>query len=79
MSMTKSQVLALLKDNRNERGMENWKKQGDKPGQLKSFGIGLTQLRKLAKQIGRDRKLAGQLWKSDVYDAKVISLLIDDP
>ena len=76
MTITKTQVLALLKENRNERGIAHWKK---KPRRLKSFGIGLTQLRKLAKQIGRDHKLAQQLWKSDVYDAKVIGLLIDDP
>ncbi len=74
--MTKAQVLALLKENRNELGMAHWKK---KPRTLKSFGIGLTQLRKLAKQIGRDHRLAQQLWKSDIYDAKIIGLLIDDP
>ncbi len=62
MSITKTQVLALLKENRNERGVANWKKP---PRTLKSFGIGLTQLRKLAKQLGRDHKLAQQLWKSD--------------
>ena len=77
--MTKTQVLSLLKENRNERGMAHWKKPGTKTGNLKSFGIGLTQLRKLAKQVGRDHKLAQQLWKSDIYDAKVIGLLIDDP
>ena len=79
MAMTKTQVLSLLKDNRNERGIEHWNKMGDKAGGLKGFGIGLTQLRKFAKQIGRDHKLALQLWASDVYDAKVVGLLIDDP
>lgn len=44
-----------------------------------SYGIGLTRLRKLAKRIGRNRELALELWKSDVYDARVIALLIDDP
>jgi 3-methyladenine DNA glycosylase AlkD len=78
-TMTKSEVLALLKKNRNERGIEHWEKLGPETGKLKSFGTGLTQLRKLAKQIGRDHKLALQLWKSDVYDAKIIGLLIDDP
>jgi len=77
--MTETQVLALLKENRNERGIAQWEKRGAKKGKLKSFGIGLTQLRKLAKQIGRDHELAQQLWKSDVYDAKTIGLLIDDP
>ena len=77
--MTKTQVLALLKENRNERGIAHWKKREAKTSKLKSFGIGLTQLRKLAKQVGRDHKLAQQLWKSDIYDAKIIGLLIDDP
>lgn len=76
MAMTKTAVIALLKENQNERGIEHWK---TKPRKLKSFGIGLTQLRKLAKQIGRDHKLAAQLWKSNVYDAKVLGLLIDEP
>lgn len=77
--MTKAQVVSLLKEHTNERGIEHWKKRGQKGTKLKSFGIGLTQLRKLAKQVGRDHKLAHQLWKSDIYDAKIIGLLIDDP
>ena len=78
-TMTKTQVLALLKENKNERGMAHWKKRAPKTRKLKSFGIGLTQLRKLAKLVGRDHKLAQQLWNSDIYDAKIIGLLIDDP
>ena len=77
--MNKTQVLALLKDNQNERGIANWKKGGHGDGGLKSFGIGLTVLRKLAKRVGRDPVLARKLWASDVYDAKVLGLLIDDP
>ena len=77
--MKKTEVIKLLKEHTNPRGVENWNKCGVKDSQLKSFGIGLTQLRKLAKQIGRDHQLALELWKSNVYDAKVIGLLIDDP
>ncbi len=77
--MTKTEVLALLKANRNERGLAHWAKMGHETRGLKSFGIGLTQLRKLAKQVGRDHKLALQLWKTKNHDAKVIGLLIDDP
>ena len=72
--MTKTQVLALLKQNRNERGIANWKKREGEASHLKSFGIGLTQLRKMAKQVGRDHKLALQLWNSDIYDAKIVGL-----
>jgi 3-methyladenine DNA glycosylase AlkD len=77
--MTRSEVMELLEKNKNERGIENWKNRGAKSRKLKSYGIGLTQLRKISKRIGRDHKLAQQLWKSNVYDAKIIGLLIDDP
>lgn len=77
--MTVSEVLALLDAERDERGMSHWEKLGPSTGGLRSYGIGLTRLRKLAKTIGRDRKLAQALWKTDVYDARIIALLIDDP
>jgi 3-methyladenine DNA glycosylase AlkD len=75
--MKKAEVIALLKENQDERGMANWKKLGNK--KIKSFGIGLTQLRKIGKKIGRDQGLARQLWASNIYDAKVLGLLIDEP
>lgn len=77
--MTKDDVLTLLEKNKNERGILNWNKMDGKRNKLKTFGLGLTQLRKLAKKIGRDHDLAMELWLSDYYDAKVIALLIDDP
>lgn len=77
--MNVSEVLARLHAERDERGMTHWEKLGAGTGGLKSFGIGLTRLRKLAREIGRDRELAQALWKSDVYDARVLALLVDDP
>jgi 3-methyladenine DNA glycosylase AlkD len=77
--MTKNEVFALLEVNRNERGIKNWKKMGLGTSGLTSYGIGLTQLRKLARQVGRDHDLAFKLWNSDNYDAKTISMLIDEP
>ena len=77
--MTKTEVLAWLKAEQDPRGIEHWKKHADESGGLKSYGIGLSKLRKYAKQLGRDAKLAKSLWRSKVYEAKVIALLIDDP
>ena len=77
--MNTNDVLDLLKSHRNERGVLNWEKMASGTGGLESFGIGLTQLRKLAKTIGRDHELALELWKSGNYDAKIIALLIDEP
>ena len=77
--MTVSEVLALLDAERDERGIRNWEKLGSRTAGMRSYGIGLTRLRQLAKRIGRNRELARALWKTDVYEARVIALLVDDP
>ena len=76
--MNTEDVFDLLEQHQVPRGIENWNKLSDTSG-LSSFGIGLTVLRKLAKKIGRNRELALALWQTDNYDAKVLSLLIDEP
>jgi len=77
--MTKAQVLAFLEEEQDERGIANWDKSGGNATGMKSYGIGLTRLRKYSKQWRPDAKLAKQLWKTKVYEARVIALLIDDP
>jgi hypothetical protein len=77
--MTKTEVLDVLKENRDARGESHWKEMGDRTGGLTSFGIGLTKLRAIAKQVGRDHDLALKLWNERNHDAKIIGLLIDDP
>lgn len=77
--MTEREVLELLEAERDERGIQHWEKLGDRTAGMRSYGIGLTKLRKLAKKIGRDHELAAKLWATDVYDARVIALLIDEP
>ena len=77
--MTVSEVLTLLEAERDERGIRHWQSSGLNTGGMRSYGIGLTRLRKLARQIGRDRALALALWDTDVYDARVIALMLDEP
>lgn len=77
--MTEQEVLELLEAERDERGIQHWERLGDRTAGMRSYGIGLTKLRKLAKKIGRDHELAAKLWVTDVYDARVIALLIDEP
>jgi 3-methyladenine DNA glycosylase AlkD len=77
--MTQAEVLDLLEKNRDARGEASWKAMGDRTGGLTSFGIGLTRLRAIAKQVGRDHVLALALWNQRNHDAKIVGLLIDDP
>ncbi len=77
--MNTRSVMRLLEANQDPRGIRHWQALHPEPGALESCGIGLTRLRKMAREIGRDHDLAQQLWQLDHYEAKVISLLIDDP
>ena len=76
--MTPADIHALLDAESDPRGIAHWEKRyADSP--MRSVGVGLTKLRKLAKKVGRDRALAQQLWTDDLYEARVMALLIDDP
>jgi 3-methyladenine DNA glycosylase AlkD len=44
-----------------------------------ALGVSAPNLRKLAKEIGKDHKLAGQLWKTGIHDARLLATLVDDP
>lgn len=72
--MTKKEVLALLKENKDERGIKIMERSG-----VKSFGLGLTKLKALAKKIGRDNDLALELWDEPYYDTQILATLIADP
>ena len=76
--MNKSEVMKLLESHKNERGIKNWNEMEYDKCQYDSFGIGLTILRKLSKQIGKDHQLAQSLWNTNYYDAKVVAILIDE-
>jgi 3-methyladenine DNA glycosylase AlkD len=43
------------------------------------FGVSKPKLDILARRIGKDHKLALQLWDSGVHDAKILAGMIDDP
>jgi 3-methyladenine DNA glycosylase AlkD len=45
----------------------------------RALGVSAPRMRKLAKEIGTDHKLALGLWQSNIHEARVIAALIDDP
>jgi 3-methyladenine DNA glycosylase AlkD len=45
----------------------------------KVFGITMSQLKALAKLVGRNHDLATGLWATGLYDARMAAALIDDP
>ena len=43
------------------------------------LGVSAPNLRRLAREVGKDHALAGRLWTTDIHDARVLAALIDDP
>ncbi len=44
-----------------------------------TLGISLYTLRPMAKEIGKDHKLALQLWKSDIHEARILAGMVGEP
>lgn len=45
----------------------------------RALGVTTPQLRALAREVGKDHRLALDLWKTDVFDARLLAPMIDDP
>ena len=45
----------------------------------RALGISVTTLRTVAKEVGRDHILAGELWDSGIHEARLLATLVDDP
>jgi 3-methyladenine DNA glycosylase AlkD len=45
----------------------------------KVFGVSAPELRKMAKEIGKNHDLAQKLWSVDVLETRGLAFLIDDP
>jgi 3-methyladenine DNA glycosylase AlkD len=45
----------------------------------KALGVLMGDIQKLAKELGRDHALALALWKTDVYEARMLCAYVDEP
>jgi 3-methyladenine DNA glycosylase AlkD len=43
------------------------------------LGISVSAMRKLGKDIGRDHKLARELWQTGIAEARIVAALVDEP
>src|SRR4030065_2821412 len=43
------------------------------------LGVSVPDMRKLAKEIGKDHKLALELWKTEIAEARIVAAMVGDP
>jgi 3-methyladenine DNA glycosylase AlkD len=70
-------ILKKLKSLSNPRAVEGMAKYGITPDRV--CGVSIPNLRKMAKEIGKNHDLAQQLWASGIHEALILASMIDDP
>jgi 3-methyladenine DNA glycosylase AlkD len=66
--------LRALGDPRNVEGMARY---GIRAAEV--WGCSMPEIRRLARELGKDHELADALWRTGVYDARILAVLIDEP
>jgi len=69
-------ILKRLRSVANPRNVEGMARFGI--SSRNTLGISVNGLRRIAKEIGRDHRLAQELWESGVHEARILAVLIDD-
>jgi 3-methyladenine DNA glycosylase AlkD len=75
--MTSAEVISRLKRMANPRNVEGMARFGI--ATRGTLGISIYALRPLAREIGVDHRLAGQLWASGIHEARILAGFIEDP
>jgi 3-methyladenine DNA glycosylase AlkD len=74
---TVEQVLQKIKDKARPDQLEGMARFGMTADQR--LGVSVPDMRKIAKEIGKDHKLALQLWKTGVQEARIVAAMVGEP
>jgi 3-methyladenine DNA glycosylase AlkD len=75
--MDSGTIIKKLKSLSNPKNVEGMARYGI--SSHKTLGVPMPELRKIAKETGRNHKLALALWKTAYHEARILASLIDDP
>ena len=75
--MQVGKIIQKLESLSNPKAIEGMKKFGITPEE--NFGVSIPNLRKIAKEIGKDHELAQQLWEINIRETRILASMIDDP
>jgi len=69
-------ILKRLRPLSNPRAAEGMAKYGITPE--RTYGVSIPNLRKIAKEIGKDHELAKKLWESNNRETRILAGIVDD-
>jgi len=71
------EIIAELKAKANPESVEGMAQYGIVSKGV--LGICMPTLRKMARTLGKNHELAQELWDTDIFDARLLAVFIDDP
>ncbi len=74
--MQHENILKKLRTLSNPKAVEGMARFGINP--KNTYGVSVPNLRKTAKEIGRDHSLAQQLWDSGIHEARILASMVED-
>ena len=75
--MQHNDIVEKLKSLSNPKAVESMVEYGITPEN--AYGVSIPDLRKLAKEVGMNHKLAQQLWAANIRETRILASMIDDP
>jgi len=75
--MNYDEIIAKLKSMSNLKNVEGMARYGINP--KNNLGVSIYKLRPLAKKIGKNHKLSLKLWNSEIHDARLLAVFVEDP
>ncbi len=75
--MTSKEIIIQLKKHSNPKDKQGMARFGINPEY--AIGVRVPVLRNLAKKTGKDHKLALELWKTKIHEARMLAGMIDEP
>jgi 3-methyladenine DNA glycosylase AlkD len=77
MTTTSSEILKRLRAAGSAANVAGMARYGIRPA--KAYGVATPVIRSIARELGRNTKLASALWSSNVLEARVLATMIADP
>ncbi len=75
--MCYEKIVDKIKSNKNTKNIEGMKRFAITGKEV--YGVPMPELRKIAKEAGKNHKLALKLWDSGIYEGRILACMIEDP
>jgi 3-methyladenine DNA glycosylase AlkD len=77
MPMTAGEVVAALRAQADPKNVAGMARYGISA--TGTLGVPVTEIRRLARQIGRNHELAEELWATGIHEARILATIVEEP